>query len=182
VMGKIECENKVRTIHQSATYSKHRHIGTWPNLLNHSPLATTKPTPPQPHLSLYLHPHIYLPYLHPHIQEKTHPLYKYLKSHTPGGAAGLLGQGLKWNFAKFLCNAEGTNCVIPLRLVFYPFYNFYPFYLIYCLLYPSHPSYLSLSLLPPLRQAYQPLPACDLSPLHREGHTKAAGPVVRTVQ
>jgi len=40
-------------------------------------------------------------------KEKTHPLYKYLKSHTPGGAAGLLGQGLKWNFAKFLCNAEG---------------------------------------------------------------------------
>ncbi|KAJ1439117.1 hypothetical protein B484DRAFT_190326 [Ochromonadaceae sp. CCMP2298] len=69
-------------------------------------------------------------------KEKTHPLYKYLKSHTPGGAAGLLGQGLKWNFAKFLCNAEGTNCVIPLKLVFYPFYNFFPYYLIYGVFYP----------------------------------------------
>lgn len=37
--------------------------------------------------------------------EATHPLYQYLKSNTSGG---LLGQGLKWNFAKFLCNAEGV--------------------------------------------------------------------------
>jgi len=34
----------------------------------------------------------------------THPLYHYLKSHAP---EGVMGQGLKWNFAKFLCDAEG---------------------------------------------------------------------------
>ena len=34
----------------------------------------------------------------------THPLYRYLKSNVPGG---MLGDGLKWNFAKFLVNAEG---------------------------------------------------------------------------
>lgn len=34
----------------------------------------------------------------------THPLYQYLKSNAPGG---IMGQGLKWNFAKFLCDAEG---------------------------------------------------------------------------
>lgn len=34
----------------------------------------------------------------------THPLYRYLKSNLPGG---MLGDGLKWNFAKFLVNAEG---------------------------------------------------------------------------
>jgi len=37
--------------------------------------------------------------------DKTDPLYKYLKSSVSGG---LLGQGLKWNFAKFLCNSEGV--------------------------------------------------------------------------
>ena len=35
----------------------------------------------------------------------THPLYRYLKSAVPGG---MLGQGLKWNFAKFLCDANGV--------------------------------------------------------------------------
>jgi glutathione peroxidase len=39
----------------------------------------------------------------------THPLFRYLKTHTPNtGAAGMLGKGLKWNFAKFLCNAKGV--------------------------------------------------------------------------
>jgi glutathione peroxidase len=38
----------------------------------------------------------------------THPLYKYLKSALPGG---MLGSGLKWNFAKFLCDANG----VPLK-------------------------------------------------------------------
>jgi glutathione peroxidase len=36
--------------------------------------------------------------------EQTHPLYKFLKSSLSGG---VLGSGLKWNFAKFLCDAEG---------------------------------------------------------------------------
>ena len=40
--------------------------------------------------------------------EKTHPLYKYLKSSLDGG---LLGQGLKWNFSKFLCDKDG----IPIK-------------------------------------------------------------------
>lgn len=35
----------------------------------------------------------------------THPLYRYLKAAVPGG---MLGQGLKWNFAKFLCDANGV--------------------------------------------------------------------------
>jgi glutathione peroxidase len=36
--------------------------------------------------------------------EATHPLYRFLKSNAP---AGMLGEGLKWNFAKFLCDANG---------------------------------------------------------------------------
>ena len=39
---------------------------------------------------------------------QTHPLYRYLKSTVSGG---MLGQGMKWNFAKFLCDAEG----VPLK-------------------------------------------------------------------
>jgi len=35
----------------------------------------------------------------------THPLFQYLMG-TVGG--GPLGDGLKWNFAKFLCNSEGV--------------------------------------------------------------------------
>eukprot|EP01040_Poterioochromonas_malhamensis_P000720 gene720-769_t len=37
--------------------------------------------------------------------EKTHPLYNFLKSSVSGG---LLGSGLKWNFAKFLCDKDGV--------------------------------------------------------------------------
>eukprot|EP01036_Dinobryon_divergens_P025216 gene25216-33742_t len=37
--------------------------------------------------------------------KKTHPLYQYLMGSLPGG---ILGQGLKWNFAKFLCNSDGV--------------------------------------------------------------------------
>lgn len=37
--------------------------------------------------------------------EQTDPLYKYLKASLPNG---IIGQGLKWNFAKFLCNSEGV--------------------------------------------------------------------------
>ena len=40
--------------------------------------------------------------------DKTHPLYKYLKASLPGG---ILGTGLKWNFAKFLVNSNG----IPIK-------------------------------------------------------------------
>lgn len=36
--------------------------------------------------------------------KQTHPLYQYLKSNVSGGWTG---QGLKWNFAKFLCDADG---------------------------------------------------------------------------
>mmetsp|Transcript_99891 Transcript_99891/g.196184 ORF Transcript_99891/g.196184 Transcript_99891/m.196184 type:complete len:119 (+) Transcript_99891:225-581(+) len=36
--------------------------------------------------------------------EATHPLYKYLKTSLPNG---ILGGGLKWNFAKFLCDKDG---------------------------------------------------------------------------
>jgi glutathione peroxidase-family protein len=35
----------------------------------------------------------------------THPLYQYLRGSLDNG---LYGQGLKWNFTKFLCNAEGV--------------------------------------------------------------------------
>lgn len=38
-------------------------------------------------------------------REKTHPLYVFLKSSLSGG---LLGSGLKWNFAKFLCDRDGV--------------------------------------------------------------------------
>ncbi len=38
-------------------------------------------------------------------KDLTHPLYKFLKSSIDGG---ILGQGLKWNFAKFLCDANGV--------------------------------------------------------------------------
>lgn len=38
-------------------------------------------------------------------KEKTHALYRYLKSAVPGG---FLGSSLKWNFAKFLCDANGV--------------------------------------------------------------------------
>jgi glutathione peroxidase len=34
----------------------------------------------------------------------THPLYRFLKSSVSGG---WMGDGLKWNFSKFLVNAEG---------------------------------------------------------------------------
>jgi glutathione peroxidase len=37
--------------------------------------------------------------------DKTHPVYQYLKASLDNG---LVGRGLKWNFAKFLCNAEGV--------------------------------------------------------------------------
>jgi glutathione peroxidase len=37
--------------------------------------------------------------------DKTHPLYKFLKSSLSGG---ILGNGLKWNFAKFLCDENGV--------------------------------------------------------------------------
>lgn len=37
--------------------------------------------------------------------DSTHPLYMFLKSNVSGG---LLGDGLKWNFAKFLCDADGV--------------------------------------------------------------------------
>lgn len=40
--------------------------------------------------------------------DQTHPLYSYLKSSLSGG---ILGSGLKWNFAKFLCDADG----IPIK-------------------------------------------------------------------
>jgi glutathione peroxidase len=36
--------------------------------------------------------------------DSTHPLYKYLRNSLDGG---VFGQGLKWNFAKFLLDAEG---------------------------------------------------------------------------
>lgn len=35
----------------------------------------------------------------------THPVYKYLKSVLDNG---MLGPSLKWNFTKFLCDAEGV--------------------------------------------------------------------------
>jgi len=37
-------------------------------------------------------------------RENTHPLYQFLKSSLSGG---ILGSGLKWNFAKFLCDKDG---------------------------------------------------------------------------
>lgn len=36
---------------------------------------------------------------------ETHPLYKFLKSSIDGG---ILGNGLKWNFAKFLIDSNGV--------------------------------------------------------------------------
>lgn len=36
---------------------------------------------------------------------KTAPIYQYLKSSLGGG---ILGSGLKWNFAKFLCDENGV--------------------------------------------------------------------------
>lgn len=36
---------------------------------------------------------------------KTHPLYQYLRTSCSGG---MLGQALKWNYTKFLCNSEGV--------------------------------------------------------------------------
>lgn len=36
--------------------------------------------------------------------EMTHPLYKFLRSSI---TSYIFGKGLKWNFAKFLCDAEG---------------------------------------------------------------------------
>mmetsp|Transcript_14789 Transcript_14789/g.32645 ORF Transcript_14789/g.32645 Transcript_14789/m.32645 type:complete len:119 (-) Transcript_14789:374-730(-) len=38
-------------------------------------------------------------------KDKTDPLYQYLMKALPGG---VLGDGLKWNFAKFLCDADGV--------------------------------------------------------------------------
>lgn len=43
----------------------------------------------------------------------THPLYVFLKESVSGG---LLGDGLKWNFAKFLCDQNGT----PVKRYFPP--------------------------------------------------------------
>lgn len=37
--------------------------------------------------------------------DKTHPVYQYLKGSLDNG---IIGQGLKWNFAKFLCDANGV--------------------------------------------------------------------------
>eukprot|EP01033_Poteriospumella_lacustris_P004336 gene4337-3099_t len=37
--------------------------------------------------------------------EQTHPLYQYLKNN---GGSSILGKGLKWNFAKFLCDETGV--------------------------------------------------------------------------
>lgn len=36
--------------------------------------------------------------------DATHPFFVFLKQSIPNG---LLGQGLKWNFTKFLCNKDG---------------------------------------------------------------------------
>ena len=36
--------------------------------------------------------------------ENTHPLYKYLKHCLPG----ILGEGIKWNFTKFLVSSDGV--------------------------------------------------------------------------
>lgn len=35
---------------------------------------------------------------------KTHPLFQYLRNSISGG---ILGNQLKWNYTKFLCNADG---------------------------------------------------------------------------
>lgn len=43
--------------------------------------------------------------------DSTHPLYQFLKGSLPNG---LLGNGLKWNFAKFLCDKDG----VPLKRYF----------------------------------------------------------------
>ncbi len=40
--------------------------------------------------------------------DKTHPLYVYLKNSLNNG---MLGNGIKWNFTKFLCSKDG----IPLK-------------------------------------------------------------------
>lgn len=37
---------------------------------------------------------------------KTHPLFQYLRNSQSGG---ILGNQLKWNFTKFLCNADGVS-------------------------------------------------------------------------
>mmetsp|Transcript_33140 Transcript_33140/g.56677 ORF Transcript_33140/g.56677 Transcript_33140/m.56677 type:complete len:95 (-) Transcript_33140:182-466(-) len=37
---------------------------------------------------------------------KTHPLFMYLRNSMSGG---VLGNQLKWNFTKFLCNADGVT-------------------------------------------------------------------------
>jgi glutathione peroxidase len=37
--------------------------------------------------------------------EKTHPVYQFLRASLSGG---ILGQSLKWNFTKFLCDPEGV--------------------------------------------------------------------------
>ncbi len=37
--------------------------------------------------------------------EETHPIYQYLRNSLPNG---IFGQGLKWNFTKFLCNKDGV--------------------------------------------------------------------------
>lgn len=37
--------------------------------------------------------------------DRTHPLYAFLKSSLSGG---IFGSGLLWNFAKFLCDADGV--------------------------------------------------------------------------
>ncbi len=37
--------------------------------------------------------------------DRTHPLFSYLMNSLSGG---IFGSGLKWNFAKFLCDANGV--------------------------------------------------------------------------
>ncbi len=37
--------------------------------------------------------------------DKTHPMYKFLRANCSGG---VLGQSIKWNYTKFLCNADGV--------------------------------------------------------------------------
>jgi glutathione peroxidase len=37
--------------------------------------------------------------------DKTHPLFQFLRNSLSGG---ILGQSIKWNFTKFLCDANGV--------------------------------------------------------------------------
>ena len=52
-------------------------------------------------------------------KESTHPLYQFLMAKAPQqGWSGWIGRGLKWNFAKFLCDAEGVPVQRYLPTVF----------------------------------------------------------------